>query len=228
MRQAPLRKPDQYLRVGTLLFANSVQDALKKRVLFHPLPIRHQVPRKRCFCRRKTDNKMVLCEGCDEWYHLDCVGLDEAEAQGADDWQCGYCQSALEEDGTRAWNLAIPQGKYKKPRVAKPRMDGKTPRALGITPEGMEMVDVGPSTWEEIVLTARAGAMKLRRAEEAYKKKAAQLVKAGGHHVVDQMGLGGVEPRPITNELLDDLIVNGDLGDEEGGEDDDIEEEGND
>jgi len=30
---------------------------------------------KYCWCRGYEDGKMVCCDGCDEWYHYECVGL---------------------------------------------------------------------------------------------------------------------------------------------------------
>lgn len=40
-------------------------------------------------------------------------------------------------------------------------------------------------------------AKKIHEAELVYKRKAAKIVKEGGHHVVDQMALGGVERRGV-------------------------------
>jgi DNA-binding transcriptional regulator YhcF (GntR family) len=34
---------------------------------------------------------MVQCDMCDEWYHLECVGLTEAQAQQIDKYFCAQC-----------------------------------------------------------------------------------------------------------------------------------------
>lgn len=117
----------------------------------------------------------------------------------------------------QTWNLEIPQGKRKRVRVAKPREASQTPRALGIEPFGDDLINVGPRTWDDIVLLAQEGGKKIREAEARYKRKAAALVKEGGHHIVDQMSLGGVVHQGVTKELVADLIAVGELEEEEDG-----------
>lgn len=189
-------------------------EKLKSTILFHPEPIVHQLSRQRCFCRRKSDNKMCLCDSCDEWYHLDCVGMTEEEADAAVNWKCGYCRADADEGGNREWRLEIPQGSSKRKRVAKPRNDADSPKARGIKPEGDDFVEVGPTTWDECVALVRAGRKKIHEAELVYKRKASKIVKEGGHHIVDQMALGGVERQGVSNALVADLIALGEIDEE--------------
>lgn len=157
---------------------------------------------------------MCLCESCDEWYHLDCVGMTKQEADAAVDWECGYCQSDADEGGNREWKLEIPQGASKRKRVAKPRNDASSPKARGVKPDGDEIVEVGPTTWDACVALAQAGRKKIHEAELIYKRKASKIVKEGGHHVVDQMALGGVERQGVSNALVADLIAIGEIDEE--------------
>jgi len=72
VRKAAAVKPDKELRFHPADKVVAASKSVKKLVLLHPEPIRVQVERKRCFCKTKTNNKMLLCEGCDEWYHHLC------------------------------------------------------------------------------------------------------------------------------------------------------------
>ncbi len=155
------------------------------------------------------------------------MGMNNEQAEADKDWKCGYCRANPDGDGVRQWKLDLPQGKRKKPKVAKPRKDADTPKARGLDPDVVLMLKVGPKTWQDIINLTTEGRKKIYDAEAAYKKRAAKIVKAGGHHIVDQMGLGGVEARAITNELLDDLYVAGllDGDDPEDNDDMDVEDD---
>lgn len=187
---------------------------LNSTILLHPEPIVHRVPRQRCFCHRKSDGKMCLCESCDEWYHLDCVGMTEQQAKAAVDWKCGYCRSDPDEKGNREWNLGIPQGAHKRKRVAKPRNDANSPKAKGVPTGGSEMVEQGPASWDACVALVVAGRKKIQEAELIYKRKAVKIVNEGGHHVVDQMTLGGVERQGVSHALVADLVAIGEIDEE--------------
>lgn len=155
-----------------------------------------------------------MCPSCDEWYHFECVGMTRAEADAAVDWVCGYCQSDADEEGNREWKLEIPQGASKRHKVAKPRNDADSPKARGIAPDGDDMVEAGPISWDDCLAQVRAGRKKKYEAELIYKKKAAKIVKEGGHHVVDQMALGGVERQGVSNALVADLLAIGEIDEE--------------
>ncbi len=209
MRKSPLKKPDQILRFSPLDVVLEQSKIVSKVLLFHPDKIRRDIPRQRCFCNTKSNGQMLLCEACDEWYHFRCIGVTEEEARAADNWQCGYCVGRPDADGNRDWTLAIPQGKRKKAKVAPARNDADTPRARGVQPHGDEVVHQGPSSWADCVALAREGGRKINMTEAKYKKKAMQIVKQGGHHVVDAVTLGGVQARGVDATLVDDLIGQG-------------------
>ena len=160
---------------------------------------------------------MVLCDGCNEWFHFDCVGITAEAAQGDDNWRCGYCRGQLGPDGKRVWNLPVPQGKRKRQKVAPTRSDADTPKQRGVNPENNEEL-VGPASWEDIVSLAREGGRKINEKEAKLKRRAAVLVKEGGHHVVDEMALGGVAARGVDNILVDDFLGLGMLEDDDEGE----------
>ncbi|CAG8461246.1 8655_t:CDS:2 [Acaulospora morrowiae] len=45
-----------------------------------------------CFCRRPDNFKtMIECDVCHEWYHCECIGIDEEEASSLDVWTCAMC-----------------------------------------------------------------------------------------------------------------------------------------
>lgn len=187
-------------------------ETLRKVVLVHPEPIVSECNRQRCFCGRQSDQKMLLCDGCDEWYHFDCIGVSEQEARELEGWPCGYCRAPVDGDGNQSWVLAVPQRGKKKPKVAPQRRASETPKALGVAPIGAETVMQGPNSWEEIEVIVKERARKLRVKEKAQKKQAEELVKEGGHHIVDAISLGGVVERGVDKHLVDDLAGLDQLG----------------
>ncbi len=54
---------------------------------------------KYCVCRQLLKDSNVLmigCDGCDEWYHPDCINLSGAElekAKQSDKWFCVKCKN---------------------------------------------------------------------------------------------------------------------------------------
>ena len=202
MRRTALQKPDQILRHFPLVKVFEQSKRVNKVLLFSCDMLRREIPRQRCFCKTKSTKDMMLCEECAEWYHLACIGVTQEEAEAAADWRCGYCQGAPDNDGFRTWQSRIPQGNRKRPKVALARNDNATPRARGIQPLGDDVVSVGPSCWEECVELARTGARKINLAEAKNKKKALQLVNEGGHHIVDEVSLGGVRAREVDGALV--------------------------
>src|SRR4029079_7692845 len=75
VRSAPLRKPDVELRKHPLQKVLATTDAVTSQLLFHPEKLRHWEKRRRCFCKVKSEQNMMLCETCSQLYHLGCVGL---------------------------------------------------------------------------------------------------------------------------------------------------------
>ncbi len=195
---------------------------LQNVLLVHPEPIISEVPRRRCFCNVLQNQKMLLCEGCDEWYHLDCIGVSEEAAQELPDWRCGYCRTNPDKDGNQTWQLAIPKGSRKRTKVAPDRNVGETPKARGVATMGNEMVKSGPETWEDIEVIVKERAKVLRAKEKAQKKQAGKLVKAGGHHITDAVSLAGVTERGVGEELVDEFVG---LGEIENDDDDMVDDE---
>ena len=46
-----------------------------------------------CYCKDTLWGKMIGCDGCQDWFHLPCAGLDEDFAS-LDDWYCKFCSAA--------------------------------------------------------------------------------------------------------------------------------------
>ena len=56
-----------------------------------------------CICRNPWDDgdgdvipaPMIGCDGCDEWYHQECIGMDSDDfnyfIECDDEWYCGEC-----------------------------------------------------------------------------------------------------------------------------------------
>jgi len=54
-----------------------------------------------CFCRQPYDERfMVQCDGCQEWFHGDCVGVKEEDNVG-DEWRCSECLKAGHKRGSK-------------------------------------------------------------------------------------------------------------------------------
>lgn len=223
VRDSPLQKPDIVLRQFSLQKVFEASKRVHKTLLFHSMPFRFERDRQSCFCGCKSNNKMVLCDGCHEWFHLDCVGITGDAAEEDDAWRCGYCLAAPDGAGNRIWTLNIPQGKRKRKKVAGPRNDAKTPKALGIDPFVNKEI-VGPSEWADFVALAKEGGRKINEKEAKLKRRAQVLVKEGGHHVVDEVSLGRVVARPVDATLVDDLVGQGLLRDDDDDEPADEEE----
>ncbi|XP_075167473.1 uncharacterized protein LOC142239564 [Haematobia irritans] len=48
-------------------------------------------------CSEKDTEEMVQCDGCDQWYHFGCVGVDNEIANIS--WNCPNCRTALTSNG---------------------------------------------------------------------------------------------------------------------------------
>eukprot|EP00041_Stephanoeca_diplocostata_P037954 m.1461776 g.1461776 ORF g.1461776 m.1461776 type:complete len:1274 (-) comp25133_c2_seq2:2658-6479(-) len=54
-------------------------------------------PNVYCICRGKDDGrKMVYCDACEEWYHYECLNLDE-DVELEETWVCFTCESGLDD-----------------------------------------------------------------------------------------------------------------------------------
>ena len=215
VRAALLRKPDVELRKHPLQKVLEATGAVTNQILFHPEKLRHWEKRRRCFCKAKSEEKMMLCESCWQWYHYGCVGLSAKEAHEAVDWKCGYCRGKPGADGKCSWKLDIPQGKRKRKKVAPERHIKDSPRARGVGPDDDDLLEVGPKTWQDVIELAKAGGRAINLEMQANKRKAQKIVKEGGHHVVDEMTAAGLQLREVDDELIDDLLGQGLLDEDE-------------
>jgi hypothetical protein len=182
-------------------------------LLFDLRPIMTETERRRCFCKNKSTAQMIMCNSCDEWFHFECVGLNNHDIAQLGDFECGWCEGEPDEDGNRLWKRAIPQGNRKRARKAPDRNDSDTPRALGIAVDGDEMVAIGPRSWAQVRASAREEGKKINLLEMKRKAKAQRVVNGGGHHIVDEIVLGGMQARRVDQQLVDELDEQGLLDD---------------
>ena len=47
--------------------------------------------RKYCLCRQPYHGHMIGCDDCDDWYHFQCIGMTQAQAEKADKFSCIRC-----------------------------------------------------------------------------------------------------------------------------------------
>uniref|UniRef100_UPI00336AEC94 CXXC-type zinc finger protein 1 n=1 Tax=Drosophila melanogaster TaxID=7227 RepID=UPI00336AEC94 len=46
-----------------------------------------------CICRSSDCSRfMIGCDGCEEWYHGDCIGITEKEAKHIKQYYCRRCK----------------------------------------------------------------------------------------------------------------------------------------
>ena len=47
-----------------------------------------------CSCQEPWNPRrpMIGCDGCDEWYHMTCVGIKKQDAESLPQWECPRCQ----------------------------------------------------------------------------------------------------------------------------------------
>ncbi|KAI7828799.1 hypothetical protein BC939DRAFT_394071 [Gamsiella multidivaricata] len=47
-----------------------------------------------CICRTSYDPSrfMIACDGCDGWFHGDCVGVAEKDSDMVDKYYCKRCE----------------------------------------------------------------------------------------------------------------------------------------
>ena len=47
--------------------------------------------KKYCICRQAYHSEMIGCDDCDEWYHLQCIGMSQLQADRTDKYLCIRC-----------------------------------------------------------------------------------------------------------------------------------------
>jgi K+/H+ antiporter YhaU regulatory subunit KhtT len=66
-----------------------------------------QATRMYCLCRQVYFGHMIGCDTCDEWYHFQCVGLTQAQAEKADKYVCIRCMLKSSIQSTAAYCAKI-------------------------------------------------------------------------------------------------------------------------
>ena len=51
-----------------------------------------------CICRGPEAGFMVYCDGCQEWFHGDCVGIKKRQADKLDKYLCPNCAPPVEKN----------------------------------------------------------------------------------------------------------------------------------
>ncbi len=180
-------------------------EMLRNVIVFDKKPIRYEKERLGCYCREAVNSLMLLCESCNEWFHYSCLGVAAKQVDQMKDWTCGYCLSTPDEHGNQVWNFAAGQSKKKKPAIPLPRNIDNTPIALDVDPDNGPKEQAGPKDWNEICeIVGRNGAAKNKK-DRARKKKAIEIVREGGHHIVDHVTNAGVQARGVDAALVDEL-----------------------
>lgn len=44
-----------------------------------------------CICRKGEDGLMIQYDGCDEWFHGECVSVTQEDADKMEQYICGLC-----------------------------------------------------------------------------------------------------------------------------------------
>ena len=55
--------------------------------------------RVHCICRKKSFGNMIECDECKEWFHYECVGIDEDDVP--EEWKCEECEKKLKKDKSK-------------------------------------------------------------------------------------------------------------------------------
>jgi hypothetical protein len=83
--------------------------------------------RKYCLCRQPYHGHMIGCDDCDDWYHFQCIGMTQAQAEKADKFSCIRCtlrssfrQAAnLVAQVTNRWCAPIEAARFQESRRSK-------------------------------------------------------------------------------------------------------------
>lgn len=201
-------KPDRVLRLRPLKEVPAALAKLRRVVLFHPKPVVEQLPPKMCVCGqpprvngKKSKNKMQ-CPTCWEWFHFDCIGLDDDTDMDGVEWECEWCLDVVDREGFQRWRTDRKRPK-KRHQKDVPRLKGGAP---GEDPLPRWSA---PRDWDgkvaEVEELARRAAVKNRKLTEAVE----QLFDEGGHHLADAEGLAGLEARTVDEAVIDEVLAEG-------------------
>ena len=195
-------KPDKMLRFRPLKELEKAVSKLKRVVLFHPDPLVEELLASYCTCEkpeRPDETDMVQCENCWEWFHYDCLGIEEGTDFSEVLWKCEWCEDKPDRLGYQRWRTGR--------KVAKRRHIKNFPRLHGaLYGQDQPARYSAPPTWDgkvaEVKELARRQAIKKRKLTEAVEN----LVDQGGHHLVDAQGMAGLVMRPVDAGLVDEMI----------------------
>lgn len=203
-----MQKLDKWMRQLPLKIVIPMAERFRKVLLFHPDCIWANKKRRYCICREFTTEHMVGCSRCNEWYHTKCMGLKglaRKEVEGDDDWECGFCSDAAPEDGIHKWCFDVSAPLKKSKKAVLERHIDNTPLAMNVTLDAPTEEPQRVPPWDDLVELTRQGGKKIRAEEKVRKGKAERVVRAGGHHSVDERGNKGVQPRRVDGALIDEL-----------------------
>ena len=198
-------KPDKVLRTRPLKELGVAVSKLKRVVLFHPKPVVEELHPKFCVCGKgerkigKKTKKMTQCDRCWEWFHNDCAGIGDDVDASQQQWSCEWCRSIADDRGYQRWKSG-----RKKPKLRHVR---DLPKVKGAKQgENPPPRHTAPPTWEgkvaEIKELSRRATIKKRKLKEAVQV----LVDEGGHHVMDEEGMAGLEVRGVDDGLVDEMV----------------------
>jgi hypothetical protein len=205
VRAFPMGKPDKVLRVRPLREVKAALEKLEGVVLVHPDPIVVELPSKYCICKKgerqrsKKSKKMIQCDQCWEWFHFDCVGLrDDVDVKDLV-WKCEWCKDTPDNQGKQRWRTGRKKAKlrhYKDtPRHKGGQKGGDPPKSYSAPQDWDGKVD-------EIKEIARRAAIKKKKLTDAVEK----LVEEGGHHLVDAVGMAGLDVRAVDEAMIDEML----------------------
>jgi len=166
---------------------------------------------------------MVVCDECQEWFHLDCLGLTEDEARALPSFVCGWCRSThqveLDDQELVAWDsVKVPVTAYavEVDTSVSLRHPDVTPAVQATKRRRVDMQWTGCQTWEDLEALIVEDAKRILRLEIADKTKADEIINKLGHHGKDMSAGGRTVDAPIDDNLRDQALVEF-FEDEEGG-----------
>lgn len=157
---------------------------------------------------------MVVCEECQEWFHLECLGITEDEARALPSFVCGWCQSTLtvevKDQELVVWNVckvpvaACVAGISTAVSLRHPDI---TPVVQAAKRRRVEEHWTGCQTWAELEALIVEDAERITRLEVADKQQADEIIKGLGHHGKDMSAGGRTVDAPIDDNLRDQALV---------------------
>lgn len=114
-------------------------------------------------------------------------------------WKCEWCLDKIDNLGKQRWKNG-----RDKPKL---RHFKDTPRLTGGVKGGNPPQSYSaPQDWDgkvaEIKEIARRAAIKKKKLTDAVEK----LVEEGGHHLVDAVGMAGLDVRAVDEAMIDEML----------------------